>query len=92
MDPQGTSLVQMLAEHYGLPGILIALLLVWIVRQDMAKTKAYQDYAEALKAEQDARIADAQKYMALALDLQSKVIEAVNKLAGIFEALKDRKP
>ena len=41
-----------------------------------------------LKAEREARIADAKSYTDLALKLQAQVIDAVNKLADILEEMK----
>ena len=41
-----------------------------------------------LKAEREARIADAKDYTKLALDLQEQVLDAVNKLADILDEMK----
>lgn len=41
-----------------------------------------------LKAEREARIADAKNYTDLALKLQGQVIEAVHKLSDIFDEMK----
>lgn len=41
-----------------------------------------------LKAEREARIADAKSYTELALKLQEKVTDTVNKLADIFDEMK----
>ena len=41
-----------------------------------------------LKVEREARIADAKGYTELALKLQEKVIDAVNKLAEILEEMR----
>ena len=43
-----------------------------------------------LKAEREARIADAKGYNDLALGLQAKVIDAVNKLSEILDELRKR--
>ena len=41
-----------------------------------------------LKAEREARISDAKQYTELALKLQAQVIDAVNKLADIFDEMR----
>lgn len=42
-----------------------------------------------LKAEREARIADAKNYTDLALKLQAQVIEGVHKLSDIFDEMKN---
>lgn len=68
---------------HGLPGIVIALLAVWIWRQD----KAIKDARAELNAEKDARIEDAQNYTTMALKAQETIISSVNKLSDVFEAM-----
>lgn len=41
-----------------------------------------------LKAEREARVADAKDYTKIALDLQEQVLDAVNKLADILDEMK----
>lgn len=80
MPAPGPTLLNALTG-YGLPGIIIAvlLLLYWLKDRE-------------LTAERTARIADAKQFTSMALDLQGKVIEATNKLSDIFEALQKRRP
>lgn len=70
------ALLTAIAAH-GLPGIVIAVLVYWLREKD-----------KELKAERDARIADAKGYTDLALKLQSEVIAAVHKLTSVFEEMK----
>lgn len=95
LEKQSETVTSWLLEHYGLPGLVIILLIVWVYLQDKQKTKLYEQlqeaheaHAAAMKAEQDARINDAKAFTTTALGLQSSVIDAVNKLGAIFEALK----
>lgn len=69
-------LVQHLA-NYGLPGVVVAIVLVLYVRKD-----------QELSAEKNYRIADAKAYTDMALKLQEKVTDAIDKLKAIFEATK----
>ena len=70
------SIIGALLSH-GLPGVIIALLAVWLYMKD-----------RELKLERDARIADAKNYTEMALKLQQQAIDAVNKLSDVFEELK----
>lgn len=74
VDP--TPLATSLASH-GLLGLLLAIV-GW----------AYWAKDRELKAEREARIADAKGYTELALKLQGQVIDAVNKLADILDEMK----
>jgi hypothetical protein len=74
VDP--STLVSTIASH-GLLGVLLVVV-GWV---------AWSKDRE-LKAEREARIADAKSYTELALKLQSQVIDAVNKLADIFDEMK----
>ena len=76
MDAAGTSLFSVLAQH-GLPGIIIGLLVYWVYLKD-----------KELKAERDARIADAKAFTELALKLQENAISTVNKLTDVFEEIR----
>ena len=76
MVETGTSLVGSLSQ-YGLPGIIIGLLIVWVYLKD-----------KELKAERDARIADAKAFTALALQLQEHAISSVNKLSDVFDEIR----
>jgi len=73
--------------QYGALGIICALLVVWIYRKDqqqVAERLAYlaqiKDFGEQIKAEQLARVQDAQKFTETALALQDKAIEACGAL------------
>lgn len=72
MEALGTALAA-----YGLPGAVIAALLLWLREKDKELTQ-----------ERLARIQDAKQYTDLALRLQSEVIGAVNKLTAVFEDIK----
>ncbi len=72
METLGTALAA-----YGLPGIVIGVLIYWLREKD-----------KELTAERIARIADAKGYTDLALKLQSEVIAAVHKLTAVFEEIK----
>ena len=76
MEAAGPSLIGVLAQH-GLPGIIIGLLVYWVYLKD-----------KELKAERDARIADAKAGTQLALALQENAISAVNKLTDVFEEVR----
>ena len=76
MEATGPSLVGSLAQH-GLPGIIIGLLVLWVYFKD-----------KELKAERDARIADAKAFTELALKLQEHAISSVNKLSDVFEEVR----
>lgn len=77
------------ASDYGLPGIFIALLCLWIWtkdRQETTKDKAHQKALEELNnklvAEAQLRVKDAQAYTDLALNLQEEVIKSVNTISA----------
>lgn len=72
--------------HYGLPGAVIAVFVTLYILKDRELRMA----RESLKAESDARIADAKSFTTLALDVQSKVLTAVDKLHDVGEALKEQ--
>ena len=76
MESAGPSLIGILAQH-GLPGVIIALLVLWVYMKD-----------KELKAERDARIADAKTFTDLALKLQENAISSVNKLTDVFDEVK----
>ena len=73
MEATGPSLIGALAQH-GLPGIIIGLMALWMYFKD-----------RELKAERDARIADAKAFTELALKLQENAISSVNKLTDVFD-------
>ncbi|MDE2102693.1 MAG: hypothetical protein KGL39_35945 [Patescibacteria group bacterium] len=72
--------VGLLLEH-GSSGLIAALMLVMFIRKD-----------NELTAERAARIADAQGYTKLALDLQKNVMDATTKLSDVFQAIRKDKP
>lgn len=74
VDP--STIATSIASH-GLLGVLL------IVAGWVAWTKDRE-----LKAERDARIADAKNYTELALKLQGQVIGSVNKLSEILEEMR----
>jgi hypothetical protein len=79
VDPAAsvTSSVTTIASHGVLGAVcIIALYVAWSKDRE-------------LKVERDARIADAKGYNDLSLKLQAQVIEAVNKVAGILEEMKN---
>ena len=76
MESAGPSLIGILAQH-GLPGVIIGLLVLWVYMKD-----------KELKTERDARIADAKAFTVLALQLQEKAIESVNKLTDVFDEIR----
>lgn len=78
--------------HFGLPGVVVAIFLYLYVQKD-----------RELKRERDARIADAKDMTKVigemqegfnkkALELQDKAIGTANRLADLFEELKNRYP
>lgn len=86
-----------LLDHYGLPGLVIIGLVVWLYLKDRAQTQLHKDFrelyernAEELKEERDARIEDAKAGTELLLRVQSATSETVQKLHTMFEALKTR--
>lgn len=79
-------------SQFGLPGVVIAALLVWLKRlQDRIDTEHEARLADAkaysanLQAAADARLADAKAYSGQALELQDAVHAAVNKLSELVE-------
>lgn len=75
VDPTQTA-VMSLASH-GLLGMML-IIVGWVAwRKDVD-----------LQAERLARIEDAKDYTRLALDLQAKVLDSVNKLADILDEMK----
>lgn len=91
MESAGGPIVAALASH-GLPGVVIALLVFWIFLKDKAHTAAIDAKDKELKAERDARIADAKLHTETALNLQKTAIDVANKLADVFEELQKRMP
>lgn len=63
--------------EYGVLGVVCAMLVLWIVAKDRQFTVERKELQDRLSAEQAQRVRDAQKFTALALDLQSKVHEAI---------------
>lgn len=53
-------------------------------------TLAYREKDRQLKEERAARIQDAKDFNQMALDLQSKVLSAVDKLSDILDEMKQR--
>lgn len=74
--------------NYGLPGAIIALLAFLLIKKDRDLTREREAHSAELKVERDGRIADSKGYLDLALKLQSQVIDAVNKLADVFDEVK----
>lgn len=74
MDP--SPLVSSIASH-GLLGVILVIVGLFAWSKD-----------RELKLEREARISDAKQYTDLALKLQAQVIDAVNKLADIFEEMR----
>jgi len=60
-------------------GLVVALLILFIRQLANRLDKAQND----LVAEKEARVADAKGYTAMALDLQGKLLAAVDKLAEV---------
>lgn len=84
MDPASTAQAVKEIFSYGLLGIY-AVFITWAYFKKDTETKT------ELKAERDARITDAKDGTKLLLELQSKVMDSVNKLSDIMEILrKDR--
>jgi beta-phosphoglucomutase-like phosphatase (HAD superfamily) len=78
--------------NYGLPGVVIGLLCLWIfVKDKQAQTRqkefdAQLDEAhEQLRAEQTQRVEDAKVYAKASMDLQAEVIQGVNSLEASTE-------
>lgn len=67
--------------NFGLPGVVIGLLFLWIWRQD----SRYDKLSDKLRAEQNARVEDAKKYTEMALKLQGRVIDAVATISRVFD-------
>lgn len=67
--------------NFGLPGVVIGLLFLWIWRLD----SRYDKLSDKLRAEQTARVDDAKKYTEMALKLQGRVIDAVATISRVFE-------
>ena len=63
--------------HYGLPGVMLAVMLVLYVKKD-------QD----LSREKNARIKDATDFREVSLKLQERVIESVTILKEVFDELR----
>jgi hypothetical protein len=72
--------------HYGLPGAVIAVFVALYILKD----RELKQSREALKAESDARIADAKSFTTLALDVQKNVLTSVDKLHDVSEAIKNQ--
>jgi len=62
---------------YGLPGAVIALFAILLIKKDQDLTR-----------ERNARIQDSKEYRDISMKLQSDVIGAVNKLSDVFEEVK----
>ena len=82
--------------QYGVLGVLCFILLGWIYYKDKQASSELRDLraahraelasvAESLKAEQTLRVEDAKAFTAIALELQSRAIEAVTEIRGIVE-------
>jgi hypothetical protein len=76
------------ASDYGLPGIFIALLCLWIwtkdrqyVTKDQEHKKSIEELNAKLVAEAQLRVKDAQAYTDLALNLQEEVIKSVSTIS-----------
>ena len=74
--------------QWGLPGVMIGLLCLWIWSKDKQVAKREVEHQAQvnqlvcdLKQEQKLRVADAKSYTEMALDLQSSVIKATNTIA-----------
>jgi hypothetical protein len=86
MELEATKAAASLTQ-YGAIGVLglVALVAVIVLWRDSLNLR------KELKLEQQARVDDAKKMMALALEIQEKTITAVNTLRITLEAVKDRK-
>lgn len=80
MPPSTEAFVQ-----YGALGLICVALLWWIVRQDKAHRTEVDGLRSELKIEREARITDAKSFTDTALQLQSKVIAAVDGIRDIVE-------
>jgi len=88
------AIMQALLQH-GVLGIVVALLVLWTWYKDKQNiieraehAKEVKAAAELLAAEQSARVADAQKFTGVALDLQAKAIDACSVLRDNVEEYK----
>lgn len=77
-----------LAGDYGLPGIFIALLCLWIwtkdrqyVAKDAEYKKSFEELNTKLITEAQLRVKDAQAYTDLALNLQEEVIKSISTIS-----------
>ena len=74
-----TGFMNLLAS-YGLPGIVIGLLVIWIVRQQRELATSYQ-----------ARIEDAKSFTERALALQEGTHRSIDKLESLTDILISRR-
>jgi len=73
--------------NYGLPGIVIGLLCLWVFVKDRQSSQLQKEHDaqldrvhELLRAEQTQRVEDAKTYAKASMDLQAEVIEGVNSI------------
>lgn len=90
------ALIDLLAR-FGVPGAVVAVALWMLVRKDnelaVERKQCAEErkaFAAELKAERDARVADAKAWTEQALALQNKSIDASLKNWEIFEELQKR--
>lgn len=76
--------------EYGVLGIICALLVVWIWTKDKQHTAERKELQRELSAEQAQRVKDAQRFTALALELQGKVHEALGVVKTQVEAFQNQ--
>jgi hypothetical protein len=69
--------------QYGALGLICIGLLWWVVRQDKAHRAEVDGLRAELKAEQEARVNDAKSFTNTALELQARVIAAVDTIRDI---------
>lgn len=81
-------------SDYGLPGLVIAGLLVWLKRlqdridsEHTARLEDARAYATALQLAADARLEDAKSYAQHALTLQEAVHQSVTKLSELVDLM-----
>ncbi|MDD5007582.1 MAG: hypothetical protein PHC68_04155 [Syntrophorhabdaceae bacterium] len=76
-----------LMSNWGLPGIIIGLLCLWVFVKDKQATARQKEHDaqldrvhELLRGEQTQRVEDAKAYAKASMDLQAEVIEGVNSI------------
>jgi len=70
-----------LLSHYGMPGVLLAIVIVLYVQKD-----------RELKKEREARIDDAKAFHTVVLGVQEKALNTANRLTEVFDELRRQYP